>query len=574
MASPIQEIKDRLDIVSFIRSYVELRPAGKNFKGLCPFHKEKTPSFMVSPERQTWHCFGQCAEGGDILKFLMKHENIEFYEALKILAERAGIELRRVSPADQKQFGVLFDINALAKDFFKKELASSSKAQEYLKSRGLTQETIDEFEIGLAPSGFDHASVHFFNTGFDVKDVERAGLVFKNERGRYVDRFRDRVMFPICNAFGKVIGFSGRVVPWVDVSHTGKYVNSPETPIFNKSRALYGFHKSKEHIKEAKSAVLVEGQMDFLMAYQDGVKNAVATSGTALTPDHVRTLKRFADTLVLSFDNDEAGFKAAERSIDLAYAFDMEVRVLALGEFKDPAEAAEKRPGALRELASRAIPAMQFYFDRFLTAARGDIAGIKKGVRAALSKMKVLASPIEKTYWMKELSMRTSLPEQALAEEMERLEAKKSETRDESREDERAPRVRPRREIIAERLLSLVIIRDGFRTACDASLAYLPETYRLLFHALESGAPRMSDDLADLMNTITLRASFERELLGEEHLDEEFEGLLRELRREYFKEEQDRLAQVVQQAEREGDEAEIRARLAQFDEASRLMHNS
>lgn len=222
MTSPIQEIKDRLDIVEFIRSYIPLLPAGKNFKAICPFHKEKTPSFMVSPERQTWHCFGACSEGGDIFKFLMKYENLEFYEALKVLAEKAGVELKKISPAEHKQFGVLYEINESAKVFFQKELERSSEAKNYLKGRGLKDETIKEFELGFSSAGFDNLNHYLIKSGYDIKDIERAGLNYKTKQGSYVDRFRNRIMFPIYNHFGKVVGFSGRILPAFAEASAGK----------------------------------------------------------------------------------------------------------------------------------------------------------------------------------------------------------------------------------------------------------------------------------------------------------------------------------------------------------------
>ena len=368
MTSPVQEIKERLDIVDFIRSYIPLLPAGKNLKALCPFHKEKTPSFMVSPERQTWHCFGACGEGGDIFKFLMKYENLEFYEALKILAEKAGIELKKISPAEHKQFNVLYEINEAAKKFFVGQLAEgvNKEALKYLKDRGLKKETIEEFELGFSPASFDNLSHYLINLGFDVKDVERAGLNYKNDRGSYIDRFRERIMFPIYNHFGKVVGFSGRLLPHLEKPEIGKYVNSPETLIFNKSRLLYGFHKTKEAIRRLKSAVLVEGQMDFLMLYQEGVKNLAAASGTALTNEHLKTFKRLTDRLILFFDNDEAGLKAVERAIDLGISNDFNIRVLILKDYKDPAEAAQKSPSSILELLEKTESATEFYFRRYL----------------------------------------------------------------------------------------------------------------------------------------------------------------------------------------------------------------
>src|SRR3989344_1677351 len=201
--TPIEQIKDKIDIVEFIRSYIPLSPAGKNFKALCPFHKEKTPSFIISPDRQTWHCFGSCSEGGDIFKFLMKYENLEFYEALKILSEKAGIELKKISPIEQRQFDVLYEINEAAKNLFKKNLKENKEATDYLINRGLKNEIIEEFEIGYAFPEFDKLTMALIKEGFNVRDIERAGLNFKTEKGGYVDRFRGRIMFPIFNHFGK-----------------------------------------------------------------------------------------------------------------------------------------------------------------------------------------------------------------------------------------------------------------------------------------------------------------------------------------------------------------------------------
>lgn len=277
-SSTTELIKSRLDVVQLLRGYLTLTPAGRNFKGLCPFHKEKSPSFMVSPERQSWHCFG-CGLGGDIFTFVMKYENIEFGEALRMLAEEAGVELRHENPAEYRYTGLLYDLNESAKQFFKRALAAAGIAKEYLKSRGLTQETIETFELGWAPNEPEALSMQLLNAGSSPQDIVQAGLSIKTERGLMLDRFRGRIMFPIHNHTGKVVGFTGRILPQLDRGDTGKYVNSPETPIFQKSKLLYGFWKSKDAIREAKKAVLVEGQMDFLMSWQSGVKSIVASWG-------------------------------------------------------------------------------------------------------------------------------------------------------------------------------------------------------------------------------------------------------------------------------------------------------
>ena len=585
MTSPVQEIKDRLDIVDFIRSYIPLQPAGKNLKALCPFHREKTPSFMVSPERQMWHCFGSCGEGGDIFKFLMKYENLEFYEALKILAEKAGVELKKISPAEHKQFGILYDISQSAKDFFKKQLEQSTETLNYLKERGLKKETIEEFELGLAPNKFDDLSRYLTNSGYDIKDVERAGLIFKTERGSYVDRFRERIMFPLYNHFGKVVGFSGRVLPRLEAEkpELGKYINTPETLIFNKSRILYGFHKTKKHILEQKSAVLVEGQMDFLMAYQDGVKNVIATSGTALTFDHLKTIRRLAEQLILCFDNDEAGFNAVERAIDLANANDFNVKILTLQDFKDPAEAAQKSPGALAGLIKETKPAMEFYFERYLKEkVKLELPEFKKKIRIVLAKIKNLASAVERAQWLKELSQRTKIEEKTLAEEMEQLKTlnyaeKNAELRRNSpRQSASSLRESAcsRRELICQRLISLAILDKDFQERINEHLDYFLEDYSLILKCLREEAKLEDERLNNLLNLISLRSSFESSILDPEKIEKEFQELLHQLRIEYLKEKRQGLTGLVKEAEGTGDETKVASVLKEFNEVSKSIQNA
>jgi len=587
MALPIQEIKEHLDIVDFIRSYIPLLPAGKNFKALCPFHKEKTPSFMVSPERQMWHCFGACNEGGDIFKFLMKYENLEFYEALKILAEKAGIELKKISPAEHKQFGILYDINQSAKDFFKKELEKSAEVLNYLKGRGLKKEIIEEFELGLSSREFDSLTRYLINLGYDIKDVERAGLNYKTERGSYVDRFRGRIIFPIYNHFGKVVGFSGRILSETQDESAfapAKYINSPETLIFKKSRILYGFHKTKKHIWEQKSAVLVEGQMDFLMVYQDGIQNAVATSGTALTADHLKTLRRLTDQLILYFDNDEAGFNAAERAIDLAGASDFNVKILALKDFKDPAEIVQKSPGVLIGLMDKTKPAMEFYFDRYLPNAdsrgtmrtleadlRGNIGNFKKSIRIVLAKIKNLASAVERNYWLKELSLRTKIEEKALAEEMAQLKTISNFQFPISKQISNSKLQTPnnRHELICQRLISLAILDKDFQEKINEHLDYFLEDYSLILKCLRDETKLEDERLINLLNLINLRSSFESSVLGEEKIEEEFQELLRQLRLEYLKEKKEELCRLLKEAEQNNDETKATFVLKEFNEVLR-----
>lgn len=575
--TPIEQIKDKLDIVAFIGSYIQLKPAGKNFKANCPFHGEKTPSFMVSPERQTWHCFGACSEGGDIFKFIMKFENLEFYEALKILAEKAGVELKKISPSDQKQFGVLYDINESAKDFFKKLLPNNKVAIEYLKLRNLKGETAAEFELGVSPDSFDELSVYLINYGYDIKDIERSGLNYKNDKGKYIDRFRNRIMFPIYNSFGKTVGFSARILPQYDNGETGKYINSPETPIYNKSRTLYGFNKSKSEIRERKSVLLVEGQMDFLMLWQDGVKNAVATSGTALTADHLTTLKKSADEIIFLFDNDEAGLKAVERSIDLAAAFDFTPKILVLHDYKDPAEAVEKNSGFMKEFVNTAKPAMKFYFDRYFKkeeagSGKWEVGNLKNNLRVVLAKIKNIASPVEQNYWLKELGSLANIGESSLVQEMEKLKTS-GQAAIENKKIPVSNNSQTRRELISERLLTLVSIKDSLAPKLLNCADLLPVKYKIAFESLINKEKPVDLLVADLLNDISLRSGLEIELLGEGKIDSEFDELLSQLQSESHKERKKELSILIKEAEKNSDEKQLAEALKKFDEISKLPQN-
>jgi DNA primase len=578
MSSTTELIKSRLDIVEFLRGYLTLTPAGRNFKGLCPFHKEKSPSFMVSPERQSWHCFG-CGIGGDVFAFLMKYENLEFGEALRVLAEKTGVELRHENPAEYKFSGLLYDLNDQAKNFYRKMLVASDLAKKYLAERGLSQETIDTFEIGWAPNEPEALSMHLLNGGTSPQDLLQAGLAVKTERGMMLDRFRARIMFPIHNHLGRVVGFTGRIHPRFDPEKNpaaatasgfvpAKYVNSPETPIFQKSKLIYGFWKSKDAVREAKTAVLVEGQMDFLMSWQSGVKNVIASSGTALTADHLRALKRLADTLIINFDSDTAGSDAAERAIDLAEQNDFAVKVATIEGFKDAAEAAQADPANVRRCIETAVPAPEFYFKKYLSSSAkasgggshdmkefSDREGLMK-LRAVLAKLKAMSSPVEREMWMRELSKRTGISERVLSEEGEKLAVSGQRLAD-SVEEQAPKRGLTRHGRLVEELFAAALAKNDM-TVLDDCMEYLAPRQLEVWRLLAAGK-RKSDEpaLDEIIDLIVLRSSAER-------TDSEIAGLKAELTKEYYKERRRIVAQAVKNAEANGNAEELAAALQEL----------
>ncbi|UCG77854.1 MAG: DNA primase [Nitrospirota bacterium] len=330
------EIKSRLDIVDVISDYADLKKAGSNFKGLCPFHSEKTPSFVVSPQKQIFHCFG-CNAGGDIFGFIMRYENVTFPEALETLAKRAGVEFKRsYSSKGGKQNDALYRINEDAALFYSGELNRSKKATGYLKERGLDEDIIKAFRLGYAPQKYGSLLDHLKSKGHSEAQIEKAGLIKYSEKKKAYDMFRGRLIFPICDISGKVIAFGGRIMDTKDAQKAPKYINSPETPVFKKSYTLYGLNEASRAIREKDYVIVAEGYTDVIVCHQYGFKNTVAPLGTALTEGHLKRLRSHTKKLLLVFDGDEAGLMAAKRSMHIIYENGLRGKVLLMPKGEDP----------------------------------------------------------------------------------------------------------------------------------------------------------------------------------------------------------------------------------------------
>lgn len=560
MSKETDLIKEKLDLTDFLRSYINLTPAGKNLKALCPFHQEKTPSFMVSPERKMWHCFG-CGLGGDIIKFAMLYEHLEFPEALRFLAEKAGISIQTLSPTQQREFGILYDLHEEAKEFYKSELAKNQAAQRYLKDRGLLKETIDEFDLGFSPGG-DTLTVSLIKKGYSVNDLVRAGLSHKNTSGLYRDKFFERIIFPIANQVGKIVAFTGRLTPETEAKYKDsdmpppKYLNSPETPIFNKSRTLYGFDKSKKFVSDSRTVLLVEGQMDFLGAWQAGVKNLVAVSGTGLTPYHLEKLRRFADTALVSFDNDTAGLKALERSLEYFNNFDFHVKVISLGKYKDPADAARAEPDFLKSAIAKAAPAFDYIFGVYFAPNmwnEKDIPKQKRIIRHLLSTVKSVKSAVEQNIWLKELAKKSGISENALAEELRNSnELDSFEIADEgSAADIPLPDYM---DMVAKRLTALALTKEKFLTILKANHQLLPPLYRDI----------LENPGEEARGLLELQSSYEFADANEDKLEKEFNDLVKRLKVVGLKERQLSIKRELKKAQDINDEGSINRLLGDF----------
>lgn len=453
--SPIEEIKNRLDIVEVIQEYAQLKKAGANHKALCPFHNEKTPSFMVSQDKQIWHCFG-CSAGGDIFGFLMQIEGIEFPEALRILAEKAGVELKRQDPALQNQKTRLKDICQLSANYYHQVLLESSQAKEargYLESRGIDSETIDQFKIGYSLDSWDALNIFLKKKGFSEEEIFLAGLTVKKEKGvGYYDRFRNRLMFPINDVHGNPVGFGGRVLK-KEKDSEAKYINSPQTLIYNKSHILYGLDQAKTPIRKNREVIVVEGYTDCVTAHQADIKNVVASSGTALTEGQIRLIKRFTPNISMAFDQDAAGAEAAKRGIEVALSQEMNVKVIELPSGKDPDECIRKDKKDFLRSVKQAKSYLEYYFSS--TFKKLDVAKVedkKEAARVLLPVISKIANPIEQAHWLKELAKKIDVEEEILRERIQKRVILKETSPD-------RPKVKPidRFIKIGEEVLSLIL---------------------------------------------------------------------------------------------------------------------
>ncbi len=422
--STVDSIKEKLGIAEVIASYIKLEKAGVNLKALCPFHREKTASFLVSPSRGGFYCFG-CGEKGDMFTFVQKFEGVDFQGALKILAERAGVPITFERSESKDEKNTLYSILEETTSHFEKNLKENKEALGYLKERGLKDSTIEDFRLGYAKSEWRELFKHLKNKGFGESLIERAGLIKKSPEGKEsYDRFRSRIMFPISDSSGRIVAFSGRTfsAKGEDASSLeevgAKYINSPETPLFSKSKILYGYDKAKDGIRKLGFTILVEGQMDLLMSHQVGFKNTVALSGTSLTEEHVSILLRLSPKLLLALDSDEAGMKASGKSAALTLSRGMDVKVARLPLGTDPAELIKLDPKNWKKAVKEATHIIDFYME-VIGGMKYEERKFRQEVsRQVLPYVARIESPIDRAHFISKIANSLHLPEQAVVEEV------------------------------------------------------------------------------------------------------------------------------------------------------------
>ncbi len=421
-SSTVEKIKEKLEISEVVGSYLKLEKAGANFKGKCPFHNEKTPSFFVSPSRGSYYCFG-CGAKGDIFSFVQEFEGLDFIGSLKLLAERAGVEISEYPKEKDKGEDKLYEVMERATVFFEKGLTQEPSAKKYLLSRGISEETTAIWRIGFVPKDWRLLYTHLKEQGISEKEMEDVGLIKKSETPSqgpsWYDVFRGRILFPIFNTSGRVIAFSGRILE--EDPKAPKYLNSPETTLFLKSETLYGFHRAKSDIRRKDYSVLVEGQMDLLLCHQNGFTNTIASSGTAFTEMHLEKLRRLSNKLLLAFDSDNAGFEAAKKSATLALSMGMEVKIADLPKGKDPADLIFEDLDGWRNAIRNAKHLIDFHLDSLSQGAKDGRAQIKEVEKKILPYLTLLSSSIEQAHFVSQISKKTGIREEAIWNDLRKL---------------------------------------------------------------------------------------------------------------------------------------------------------
>lgn len=577
MFSPVEEIKARLDVVEVIQGYIRLHKAGINYKANCPFHGEKTASFFVSPTRQIWHCFG-CARGGDIFKFVMEIEGNDFPEALRMLAGRAGVELKREDPSLRSERNRLYEVNEAAAHIFEEALKKMPAVQEYLQKRRVSADTIAKFRIGFAPQSWEFLLKNLATRGFRADEAERAGLAIRSEqKGGYYDRFRSRVIFPIADGNGRIVGFGGRIfelkidslssrIQSPESTVEAKYINTPQTMIYDKSRILYGFNHAKMDIRAKNEAVLVEGYMDCVMSHQAGVGNTVAVSGTALTPQQLKMLRRLADGIACSFDTDAAGENATRRSLALAAEFDFVRKIVHIPSGKDPADTVAESESAWRDAVAAATQVVPFYFEKATTEYDLTTAEGKKSATALiLPFVAELADEIEKSHWVSTLANRLGVHEEAVWKEISRRGKNNAEYAFDEEHAEKESEVRPRRELLEERFLTLaaLIPPEAAKPILDGwDMPFALSANEELCKVIRGDKEAHTELYGEALTLLKFKGEVLAQLTSDP--EKEFSICKRELEKECVRECLVRVAKDIEASERAGNTAALTPLLENF----------
>jgi len=567
MASNIEEIKQKVDLVDLVGEYARLTPAGSNFKANCPFHQEKTASFIVSPERQIWHCFG-CGLGGDQFKFIQQIEGVDFPEALRILANRAGVKLESFKPEEHNQKTRLLDLLKTLTSHWQNILWEDSKVEfvrEYLKKRGVTEAIAKEYALGYALESWDDVVKYLQDKGYSLKEMADAGVSIVGDKGRPYDRFRNRLMFAIRDVHGNVVGFTGRKMNEEDKG--GKYVNSPQTLVYNKSHVLYNLDLAKTEIRRLGYVILVEGNMDALSCYQAGTKNAVAVSGTALTEDQIKLIKRFTNNVMIAFDADAAGLNANLRGVDLAWQAGLNVKVINLAGGKDPDELIKENPDKWKESIKKSQNFMDYLF--MANALNLDLTRVdhkKTYAKKLLPLIGKLGDEVERAHYLNKLADILNVSVEVLSSALKQVPGTKN-SKQAVNETAKPASIGNQDRLTAEHLLGLILRFPGqaknvFSRLEPEMITFAPasELYKELLIYYNKDQRLDHQILLGLLperqaTYFSQLALFDDEDINEDHpelINHEIVSAVKRLKEQYLKSKQQLLGRQIKQAEEAG----------------------
>jgi DNA primase len=579
-----EEIKEKLDIVDIVRDYVPLKASGSNFKANCPFHNEKTASFMVSPEKQIYHCFG-CGRGGDVFKFIMEMEGLDFVETLKLLAPKAGVKLEQKNYRSSSKKSRLLEIMDLASKYFEKSMHSTDNGKQvlsYLKDRGLKEDTIKYWKIGYSQNSWNDVLNFLKEKKYREDEIFSAGISKKKENSsHYYKRFRNRIMFPIFDISGNTIAFTARVNPYSQEDEKmGKYINSPETEIYHKSKVLYGIDRAKMEIKKQDFAIVVEGQMDVIMSSQEGFANTIASSGTALGKEQLKIIKRYTNNLYLAFDMDKAGQMAADRGIKEALEEEMNIKIILLPEGKDPADLLKQDESLYDKAVKEAKNMMEYYIEKILSEY--DITKIDEKRLASAKVMTLLnkiKNDIEKDYWTKVISEKLDISETVLREYLDSRKAGKTVNYQKKQEQNTSMKnlnqQESRLDRISKSILSLLlkfpefldyaisnldkdlIVNEKKREFYNHLIIYYNDNKSLNFQVFNNWLKTKSEELHNLSPELVLLGENDFSHLSQAEAQKELVHLI-SLNKELFKQEQKKIIQKkISEAEKANDQEEV-----------------
>ena len=579
----VQQIKERLGIEEVVGTYLKLEQAGRNLKALCPFHNEKTPSFTISPDRGTYYCFG-CGAKGDIFTFVQEFEGIDFSGALKILADRAGIQITKKSSSEKEKYDRLRSALELSTKFFQLHLSKNDEVGQYLKNRGLTEETISQWRLGFVPAGWENLYSFLQKKGFTDSEINDAGLIKKGDRGKNYDRFRSRIIFPIMDSGGRPVAFTGRI--WKGKDEEAKYLNSPETPLFEKSKILYGFDKAKAAIRKSDFSILVEGQMDLILSHQSGYKNTVASSGTALTKEQLELISRISKKMVIAYDSDSAGFRASEKAWKMALSLGMDIKVAPIPIGQDPADVIVSGANQWRKIIRESKHIIEIIAEKIHFESKDSRDKGKKVSENLIPYLSSISGNIDQAHFINLVSDKLDIPESSIRAEVDKYVSKDDLYGESNKLNQNSILDSQQNEILSKnhesfkiekRLLGIMFWQEEQEAPaikCDEFKEKIKEVVGVNFQNIYEEAIRERESLIFSTEELYSKLINKKGEIDKIGLKNSIVDLLKNLKLKYLLKERDVYNLRLKQAEKINDDSSVKECLEQIHKLSKKINNS